>query len=359
MPDQIELDWLAQERPQPLPLDAAATARLRSELLERHDPRARPSDRKRTGARVWVWRGFAGSVTLAGSAAAVLAVIGVGGQGGTSVLATRTPATGANHAIASASDKRLKHLSFMLADQTTPPGDATLVLRRQVYPNGPEIDGADLYGDNGDYYYSPTLAGLPAAIQQDQTVNTGSADSEQRDTAAAEAALTEPIGQALAQMAAAELDPNAKQQKVVTPSGDPQASAELRQKREQEQAQAKQEDLRAIMSPHDGMIWDNGMDALLAGAGNPQVRAGVLKLFAAIPQITTSNGTLNGQATLDVTASLLSTNSGLYQEQLVLDANTGVPLEMIGGNQGQTPGVTVYYTVSRTKLTDVENGSAG
>jgi hypothetical protein len=357
MTDQIELDWLTQERPQPLPLDAATTARVRSEMLERR-ARGGTRDHRRAGTRTWVWRGFAGSVTLAGSAAAVLAVIGVGGQGAASVLAAHTPAIRTHHALTSAGDRRLKHLSFMLADQATPSGDATLVLRRQVYPNSPEIDGADLYGDNGAYYYSPTLGGLPAAIQQDGTVNIGSADSEQRDTAAAEAALTEPIGQALAQMATAELDPDAKQQNAVTPAGNSPAAAELRQKRAQMQAQVKKENLRSVMSPHDGMIWDNGMDALLAGAGNPQVRAGVLKLYAAIPQITTSNGTLNGQPTLDVTATLMSSNAGTYQEQLVLDANTGVPLEMIGGNEGQTPGVTVYYTISRTTIAAVQNGSA-
>jgi hypothetical protein len=213
--------------------------------------------------------------------------------------------------------------------------------------------------DNGDYYYSPTAAGLPAAIQQDETVNDGSADSQQRDTSAALAALTEPLGQALAQMANAGFDPGVKQPSVATPFASPQANPEMRQKQEQMREQIKAENLRAVMSVHDSMIWDNGMDALLAGAGNPQVRAGVLKLFAAIPQITTSNGTLNGQPTVEVTASLLSTTSGLYQEQLVLDANTGVPLEMIGGNQGQTPDVTIYYTVTRTTLAAVENGSAG
>lgn len=77
------------------------------------------------------------------------------------------------------------------------------------------------------------------------------------------------------------------------------------------------------------------------------------------PQITTSNGTLNGQPTLDITASLMSSNQGLYQEQLILNANTGPLLEMIGGNQGQAPSVTVYYTVTRTTVADVENGSAG
>jgi hypothetical protein len=356
MPDQLELEWLAQERPQPLPLDAATTARVRSELLERRDGGARPSVSPRAGLRRWVWRGLAGGATLAGSAAAVLAVIGVGDQNAAGVLAARTPATKTHHVIANASAQRLTHLSVKLADDPVPTGNATLVLRRQVYPNSPEIDGADLYADNGNYYYSPTPAGLPEAIKE-QDADGGSSDSRQSYVAAAQAALTEPIGQALQQMADVGTDPNTKQ--VAPSAGSSATAAQEHKKQEQISAQDKQENLRAVMTPQNGMIWDNGMDALLSGAGNPQVRAGVLKLYATIPQISTSTGTLNGQQTLDVTASLLSSNSGLYQEQLVLNADTGVPLEMIGGNQGQTPDVTVYYTVTRTTLAAVENGNAG
>jgi hypothetical protein len=363
MPDQLELEWLAQERPQPLPLDAATTARFRSELLERRDGGARPSVSPRAGLRRWVWRGLAGGATLAGSAAAVLAVIGVGGQNAAGVLAARIPAIKTYQVIASASAQRLTHLSVKLADDPVPTGNATLVLRRQVYPNSPEIDGADLYADNGDYYYSPTPAGLPAVIQQNETVNIGSSDSEQRDIAVANAALTEPIDQARQQMSVANLDPDVKPKEItpgVSPgAADTKAMAAVRQKLEQIQKRDQQDNLHSMISQDDGMIWDNGMDALLSGAGNPQVRAGVLKLYATIPQISTSTGTLNGQQTLDVTASLLSSNSGLYQEQLVLNADTGVPLEMIGGNQGQTPDVTVYYTVTRTTLDAIESGSAG
>lgn len=339
MPDQLELEWLAQERPQPLPLDAATTARIRGELLERRDRGARPGGSRRTGLRAWIWRAAAGGVTLAATAAAALAVIGVGGTGGAGVLASRAPAVKAHHVIESASARRLTHLSVRLADEPVAPGDATLVLRRQTYPGSAEIDGADLYADNGNYYYSPTLAGLPDVIAQNETVNVGSADPEQRDIAAANAALSEPIDQARQQMSVAGFDPNVTPKSISPPP--------------------THDNLHPVISHEDGLIWDNGMAALTAGAGNPQVRAGVLKLFAAIPQITTSTGTLNGEATLDVTASLLSSDSGLYQEQLVLDADTGVPLEMIGGNQGQTPEVTVYYTITRTTVAAVENGSAG
>ena len=48
--------------------------------------------------------------------------------------------------------------------QTT--GDATLILRHQVYPGGPTVDANDLYADNGDYYFSLKASGLPAQVKK-------------------------------------------------------------------------------------------------------------------------------------------------------------------------------------------------
>ena len=91
MPDQLELNWLVQERPQPLPLDAATTARVRSDLLERRDRGARESSRRPRSLHRLAWRGFAGSVTLAGVAAAALAVVSASGQTGAGALARSHP----------------------------------------------------------------------------------------------------------------------------------------------------------------------------------------------------------------------------------------------------------------------------
>jgi hypothetical protein len=96
---------------------------------------------------------------------------------------------------------------------------------------------------------------------------------------------------------------------------------------------------------------------LLAGAGDPQVRAGVLKLLATVPQVQVTQGTLNGEPTLVLTASVLSSKSGVYQEQLILDANTGIPVQMIGRNVGQTPDVTVDYKISRVTVASIESGT--
>jgi hypothetical protein len=52
----------------------------------------------------------------------------------------------------------------------------------------------------------------------------------------------------------------------------------------------------------DNYVWENCEDALVAGSGNPQVRAGVLRLVSALPGITVTHGTVDGQPALTLTA---------------------------------------------------------
>jgi hypothetical protein len=52
----------------------------------------------------------------------------------------------------------------------------------------------------------------------------------------------------------------------------------------------------------DNYVWEDCEDALIAGSGNPQVRAGVLRLVSALPGITVTRGTFDGQPTLTLTA---------------------------------------------------------
>lgn len=351
MTDQLELDWLADERPAPLPLDPATTMQARAELLSyATQPRKSRRNRIRSVSRRTL-RIAASSVALAGAGCVALLAVQSGSEhagAGLGVLSVQNAAA-----------KPLAHLAAKLASAPAPIGDATLVLRSQDYPSSSSITGADLYADNGDYYYSPALAGLPSAIKAGDTVNSDDSDAEVRDIAAAKAALNGPIDTARQQMAVAAYDPNAKPQSVTPAQADAQVTAQQRQKLAIAQQEQAANPVTAVMSSNDGMIWNNANDALLAGAGDPQVRAGVLKLLGTIPQVTVSNGTLNGAQTLVLTASLLRDNSGLYQEQVVLDANTGIPLEMIGGDQGQTPTVTIGYKVSRVTVANVEAGNTG
>jgi hypothetical protein len=355
MLDQIESTWLDEERPQPLPLDHSTTARVRQELLAYAAAGGAKSRRRRLALPRRAVRIAVSSVALAGAGCMALLATQTGNPHGGSGLGVL--------AVQSASAKQLNHLSAKLASaSTTETGDATLVIRRQTYPNSPEIDGADLYADNGNYYYSPSLAGLPAVIKAGDTVNTGSADGEVRDIAAANAALSGPIDVARQQMSVAAYPPGTTPQtltptKAQVAANIAKAPAVLRQKLEQVQANDSAQDITPEMTQENGLIWDNSMDALQAGAGDPNVRAGVLKLLATIPQVVVTQGTLDGQPTLVLTAALLKSNSGVYDEQLIINANTGVPVEFIGGNQDQTPGVTIYYTITRVTVASTENGT--
>ncbi len=365
MSNQLEFDWLTEARPTPLPLDPATTDRVRTQLLAHATSTRNGRAGWRLGAlRPRALRVAAGGATLAALGSAALMVAqpaaptrGLGASGGSALNSV--------FSVQSASAKELRQLSARVASAPTPTGDATLVLRTSSYPNGSSVTGADLYADNGNYYYAPAFSGLAATIQAGQTVNLGAADQQQRDIAAAQAALTGPIEAARQQMAVANLDPNLKSQSVVTPSGIlanvAKLPAVLRAALEQKLAQvahnAAADNVHSLISQQNGMIWDNSMDALLAGAGNPQVRAGVLQLLATIPQITVTQGTLGGQATVVISARLFSSNQGVYQEQLILDAGTGIPVQFIGGNVGQTPGVVTSYRISRVSTAAIENGS--
>ncbi len=61
----------------------------------------------------------------------------------------------------------LVKLSERIAAEPTPTGDATLVLRHHTFPDDKDFTGADLYVDDGRYYYAPTLAGLQGSGKSD------------------------------------------------------------------------------------------------------------------------------------------------------------------------------------------------
>jgi hypothetical protein len=146
-------------------------------------------------------------------------------------------------------------------------------------------------------------------------------------------------------MAIAPLDPNV----------DPKA---LRSSAEAT-AQAKLKAVESVATPQtpeqheNGEIWSNSLDALIAGSGNPEVRAGVLRLLSTIPTVTVEHTVTDGRPTLQLTSRVFPDG---YQEQLVIDAETGSPIRLIGGDIGQPPAVVVGYSVSRVTLADIANG---
>ena len=87
------------------------------------------------------------------------------------------------------------------------------------------------------------------------------------------------------------------------------------------------------------------MDALIAGAGRADVRAGVMRLMATMPvKVEQGDGVLR----------LTQTDfPDHYTETLVVDDVTGVLKEQRGGVAGKPPSVVVTYDVKRVDAADV------
>jgi hypothetical protein len=221
-------------------------------------------------------------------------------------------------------------LAAYLAAEPAPKGDATLVERET---GAARISVWDLYAADGRYFFSQTEAGLPAQVKKNNSQGGGWAG---REIAAAIYAVKGNLDTAKLKMA----------WPYATPA--PTFSSAL------------------LL---DGAVWENSEDALVAGSGNPQVRAGVLRLMSALPGIAVADGTADGQPTLTLTAGAaelgydttgraakFNPDSGpANQEAITINADTGIPLQIATGTVGHVS-VGVTYVVTRVNLADIAAG---
>jgi hypothetical protein len=257
---------------------------------------------------------------------------------------THPAKTGASTSSAGSTDAQppLVTLAADLAAAPRPTGDATLVERETGAPGHASINVWDLYADDGRYFFSRTEAGLPAQVRENNDQGGGQFG---REVAAAIYAVTGDVDTAALKMAWA-------------PDTTP-VPAWL-------SAQVKNMSVGGIQI--DNYVWENCEDALVAGSGNPQVRAGVLRLVSALPDITVTHGTVDGQPTLTLTAGAAevgyvgnptnpkdNAEGSAYQEAITINADTGIPLQIATGPAGHVTG-TVSYVVSRVNLADIAAG---
>jgi hypothetical protein len=287
----------------------------------------------------------AGVVAVAAVAAVGVASAVPSAPAGTAQAGGAHPAnTGASTSSTGSTDAppSLMTLAANVAAEPRPTGDATLVERETGAPGKASINVWDLYTDDGRYFFSQTEAGLPAQVKEDNNQGGG---QFRREVAAAIYAVTGDLDTAALKMAWA-------------PDTTP-VPAWL-------SAQVKNMSAGGIQI--DNYVWEDCEDALVAGSGNPQVRAGVLRLVSALPDITVTQGTVDGQPTLTLTAGAAEVGyAGInkanpkapagpaYQEAITINADTGIPLGFAGGPVGQAA-VTVTYVVTRVSLAGVAAG---
>jgi len=315
------------------PLPDAAFEQARTRLRETMGP-ARHRPRRPTWA-IWSTAGL-------GIAAAAVAV----------ALVVSPAAPPSSPAASPGQNTPLIQLAAAITAHPTPlPGDATLVLRTQVNAQGQSTGGgADLYTDSGAYYYAPAESGLPEQIAEHDDIGGG---GFARELAAARYAVHGDLTIARQRMAIAMLDP---QQPKLT----------WRQRVAQLKAIARAKHLKIPIPVHpptaaqraatmDNEIWENSLDALQAGAGQPEVRAGVLRLLSTLKEVTVHSADVNGEATLTLTATAPALPPD-YQETLTINGTTGVPIGFAGGVPGHRPDTTSSYRVSRVTVAAILAG---
>lgn len=97
-------------------------------------------------------------------------------------------------------------------------------------------------------------------------------------------------------------------------------------------------------------------------------RGGLLRLVSLLPGISLTRGTVDGQPALTLTAGAAelgrigtgkahpkAETGPAYQEAITINADTGIPLKLVGGTVGKVA-VTVSYAVTRVNLSDIAAG---
>jgi hypothetical protein len=282
---------------------------------------------------------------LAAVAAAALAVSGaISTHSGTGANLLTTPSTTALHGgplVALAAD--------ITAHQLHQPGNATLITSREItrfgahYRHSERDPGAELFTDAGKYY----VASLDPPSDNSYTPRSD------------EYYQAHPVVLLRAEMAAHVTTSNgqfAKEQAAAIKAAEGNLSVARRQMAEA---------LRQVVTcgtcvlstkpgsfglvPVDAWIWENSEQALEKGAGDPEVRAGVLRLIATLPDVTVTHTTTDGRATLTLRVGRPEAGMTGYQS-LVIDARTGTPVKWSAGPGTHPPEATVTYHVRRVTV---------
>ncbi|MFG2004438.1 hypothetical protein ACGFNU_35325 [Spirillospora sp. NPDC048911] len=310
-----------------------ARAVLRTAMAERAAPRPKPQTR-------WGKRRI-----MAFSAAALVAASAAG------VLVATSTSTPDKAPVKAAPSTANPILAKLVADITplraNAPGDATLEIRNQS-PASDRLgdNGIGLFTDDGTYYWGVDKKALRRAIIR----RDGGDDMFKRDIAVALYAVKGDINTARARMAVSNLapgtNPDPERAKIEKLKG-------LAKARGEKYVPPKPPTPQQQKEITDNHIWTNAVDALIAAPENPQVRAGVLRIMATMPNVKVTKTTTAGRPTLTLVDSWPT--AGKIVEKLVINARTGHPVALTSSGSDM-PSRTTYYHTSRVTLADVSAG---
>jgi hypothetical protein len=246
--------------------------------------------------------------------------------------------------------------AYITAHSGPLPGNASLIIRTQAIGDRQPDVVYELYTDSGALYSGDDKATLLQAVARHANLADG------MDAADVKAALYAAAGNlttAREQMATvspgdAWLYLTGAAQRAAWEKGMAQTWPILKAKGMK--TPPKMPTGAALQAIINNRIWNNSVEALSAGGGNPEVRAGVLRLLSTIPEVTVANSTTGGQPTLTVTAGP-EVFGGTGKQVLTVNARTGMPVSSWVGDLGQqVPSSVDTYKVTRVTLAHIEAG---
>lgn len=263
--DTHDLDWMAGQQPQRISAEPFVAgdpfARERAmQALVRHidsdgargDSRLRRLLRQRTLVLA----------TATGAAALLAVAILTSGGGDTNAGGTHAGdghvGGAAKVAAGGGAHQPLMRLADYVSKSPEPTGNATLVQRTTTL-GGKKATVYDLYADDGRYFFAESKGELAGAIEAGKNTAGG---WTARELAAAEEA----------------------------DSGDLAAAAE-----DMASAAIPKERFRPGTRNYPNRLWEESEQTLIAGAGQPQIRAGVLKMLGTLPGVAVTEGALSGR----------------------------------------------------------------
>jgi hypothetical protein len=293
--------------------------------------------------------GIGAGVGVVAAAAVVAVVLNSPATGGTEVGKDSSAATSGSTTVDGSAERApLMTLAGSITTVTPSAGDAWLVKATQVHGTKTMQVVYTLYTDGHAIYTGNSVKDIKRAIarHQDQMTEGGYAPLLKAAVAAADSS---PADGRTGMLKAAKdplvgLDPAA--QKTVWDKQ--QAAAQVIIKQKGGNAQPIPYSPQAVQRHFDNALWTYSTQALSAGDGNTQVRAGVLRLLSTISAVSVKNSTTDGKATLTITAGPEVFN-GQASEVLTIDATTGMLVKDVSTVPGLPQASTTYESSRVTK----------
>jgi hypothetical protein len=312
--------------------------------------RARGRGRGTLGARGKVGIG-AGIAAVAAAAAVVLA-----STSAPPPATTTRPAASSGGSVArpAAPASKLATLAARIQASGGPlTGDASLVIAKQV--NGGKLMQVvyALFTDGGRLYLGDDKKTLMKEVVDHENQADG---TNAREIAAARYAATGNLAAAVKQMVNAlpnDYYGSLAERKAIWAKG--AAARKALEKEKGMKTAIPMPTGKLLQQDIDNTLWTASTIVLSWGAGDQQIRVGVLRLLSTLPQVTVADSTTDGQPTLTITAGPALFGAGSGDQVLTVSARTGIPISSVESGGG-LPTAVETDRVSRVALADVQAG---